>query len=137
MNTPKMEKGTEKWNGKPHARDRPTDQAVSIAKIQIRLPLGHTIGIVRRPMSPSPISSRKSWAWIVEKMIRALITKEIVFRAVMVDRPGTENACLVSITVGAYVKEEGSVERTSYYCRGARVEGRITPRVTEVAHQPM
>jgi len=137
MNTPNMVKGTEKWNDKSHAHDRPTDQAVNIAKIQIRLPLGHTIGTVRRPMSLSPISSRKSWAWIVEKMIRALMIKETVFRVVIVDRPGTEDACLVSITAEACVKEEGSVERTSYYCRGARVEGRITPRIAEVAQQPM
>ena len=85
MNTANMEKGTEEWNGKSHAHDRPTDQAVNIAKIQIRLPLGHTIGTVRRPMSLSPISSRKSWAWIVEKMIEALMTKETVVCMVMVD----------------------------------------------------
>ena len=35
------------------------------------------------------------------------------------------------------MKEEGSVERTSHYCRGARVEGRIAPRIANVAHQPM
>jgi len=83
MNTANTEKGTEKWNGKSYAHDRPTDQAVKITKIQIRLPLGHTIRTVRRPKSLSPISSRKSWAWIVEKMIRALMTKETTVRVVV------------------------------------------------------
>src|SRR5579863_3419229 len=85
MKTANAQKGTEKYVVNSHAHDRPHDQAVNTTKIQTRLPLGHSIGIVCRPISLSPISSRKSCAWIVEKIIRVLITKVIVIRVDIVD----------------------------------------------------
>lgn len=87
MKNANAQKGTEKWAVKSYAHDRPTDQAINTTKIQTRLLLGHNIGIVRRPMSLSPFSSRKSWVWIVEKMIRALVRKDIVVGIDIVDWP--------------------------------------------------
>ena len=49
-----------------------------------------------------------------------------------------DKGCVIRIKYGWGLREkEDRVERTSCYCRGARVEGRITPRVANVAHHPM
>jgi hypothetical protein len=61
--------------------------------------------------------------------------KDIVVRVDIVDWPGAKGVWFLLSTVDAYMKLY--VERTSSDCRGARVEGRITPRVANVAHKPM
>ena len=113
----------------PHAHDKPTDQAVKIARIQTRLPSGHTIGIVRRPMSLSPTSSRKSWAWIVEKIIRALTANEIKVREVIVDWPSAGYTVIRKYGVKGVIR--------TGYCGSPSVEGSITPCVAGVTHEPM
>jgi hypothetical protein len=113
----------------PHAHDKPTDHAVNIARIQTRLASGHTIGIVRRPMSLSPTSSRKSWAWIVEKIMRALTANEIKVREDIIDWP----------SAGRTVSREYGVKGIIHtgYCGSPRVEGSVAPCVAGVAHEPM
>jgi hypothetical protein len=100
-----------------------------IARIQTRLPLGHTIGIVRRPISLSPTSSRKSWAWIVEKIMRSLTANDIKVRVVIVDWPSAGRTVISKYGVKGVI-------RTSY-CGSPRVERSIAPCVAGVAHEPM
>ena len=84
-----MQKGTEKRCARSHASDRPTDQVVIITSIEIRLPVGHTMARVRRPVFSSPTRSRKSWDWMVEKTMRLLTATEIAVRVVSLDSPKT------------------------------------------------
>jgi len=51
-----------------------------------------------------------------------------------------DQGCVIRIKYSWGVRENGgrvTVKRTSFYCRGARAERRITLRVADVAHRPM
>ena len=85
MKTANMQKGTEMGYARPHTHDIPTDQAAKIVNIEIRLPIGHTIGMVRRAICLSPTWSRKSWDCIVDKIMRLLTATEVAVRVVSLD----------------------------------------------------
>lgn len=134
MKAAHMQKGTEKRWARSHARDRPTDQVVMITSIEIRLPIGHASGSVHRPIFSSPTRSRKSWDWMVEKMMRLLTATEITVRVASLDSPKTRGKSLSGNVQGGWMNY---VERTSCYHGGACIEGTIKPRVADVAREPV